>query len=177
MMVVEKARRRVFKGKVTRVEEVDLDFGNGKQATYEVVKFKVITGVSALPITKDGVILIKHYQAGLGRESYSLPTGGLNKGEDPKERMQQELQEELGYKAGKLTIMLRAHPLPGYVGTEPGYLFLAEKLIKSKLKGDEDYDISVHQFSWEQVMGMVKRGEIIDTRTLVALLYYQRFYQ
>ena len=174
-MVTVKAKRQVFKGRVTRVTEIDLDFGNKKQATFEVLTFETITGVSALPVTENGVMLIKHYQAGINTESYSLPTGGLNKGEDPKQRMQQELQEELGYKAGKLTLMLRSHPLPGYVGSELGYLFLAEDLTPSKLEGDEDYEIQIEQFSWDQVMGMIKRGEIIDTRTLVALLYYDRF--
>ena len=86
-MVTKKAERRVFEGKVTRVDELDLDFGNGKQKTFEVVKFNTVTGVSALPVTPQGVMLIKHYQAGLGYESWSLPTGGLAQGENPQEKL------------------------------------------------------------------------------------------
>ena len=168
--------RRVFTGKVVRVDEVDLDFKNGQTATYELVNFDTLTGVSALPVTATGVILIRHYLAGLDKVGWSLPTGGLNKGEDPKKRMQTELQEELGYKAGKLTLMLRAHLMPGYLGSEAGYLFLAQALTPSRLPGDETYDIEVVKLTWPEVDRLMKDQKIADARTLLALLWYERHY-
>lgn len=168
------AKRRVFTGRVTRIDEVDLDFGNGQQATYELIKFDTITGVSALPVTDNGVILIRHYQAGLNQVGWSLPTGGLNKGENPKKRMQLELQEELGYQAGQLTLMLRTHLMPGYIGSKPGYLFLAQDLTPANLPGDEAYDIEVVKFTWDEVNKLVDQGKIVDARTLLALLWYQK---
>lgn len=172
-----KAKRRVFTGRVTRIDEVDLDFRNGNKPTFEVVSFDTLTGVSALPVEGKDVLLIKHFQTGLGKEALSLPTGGLNPGEDPKQRMQIELQEELGYKAGRLTLMARAHAMPGYIGTEPGYLYLAQDLVKSKLPGDEAYPIEVCRMSLEIALDKVKTGEIVDARTMLALLYYERWYR
>jgi ADP-ribose diphosphatase len=176
-MVKEKNRRQVFTGKVTRISEVDLDFGNGQTATFELVGFNTVTGVSALPVTKTGVKLIKHYQAGLGYESFSLPTGGLNAGEDPAKRMQLELQEELGDKSGKLTLMFRSHPLPGYIGSEPGYVYLAEDLSPARLEGDEPYNIEIQELSWDEIDSLIRKNEIVDMRTLTAILYYQKFYR
>jgi ADP-ribose pyrophosphatase len=176
-MVTKKAERQVYKGKVVRVSEYDLDFGNGKASTFEIVTFSTVTGVSAIPVTENGVKLIKHYQAGLGVESFSLPTGGLNEGENPAERMQLELQEELGFRADKLKLMMRLSGMPGYIGTEPGYVFLASGLIKSRLEGDEHYSIKVYDFTWDEVLEMIKSGEIVDARTITAILYYDRFYR
>lgn len=166
--------RQVFSGKVTNVVEVDLDFENGNKRTFEVVGFNVVTGVSALPVQDNQIILINHYQAGINENGYSLPTGGLAADEDPMQRMQLELQEEIGYKAGKMTLMTRMDILPGYVGTEPGYLFLAEDLEPSAKEGDEPYQIALHRMSIEEALEMVLTGDIRDSRTMLAILYYSR---
>lgn len=169
--------RTVFSGRITEIEEHDIDFGD-HQATFELIKFKnIVTGVSALPIDKDGkIILIKHFQLGLATEGWSLPTGGLPLREAPEERMQIELQEEIGYKAEKLTLMCRVHSLPGYIGSEPVYLYLAEELEPSNLTGDEDFTIEVARFSLKEVLAMIVSGEIKDGRTMLAVLYYQQFF-
>jgi 8-oxo-dGTP pyrophosphatase MutT (NUDIX family) len=172
-----KSTRRVFEGKVVRVDEVDLDFGNGNTPTYELVTFNVVTGVSALPVQDDEVWLIKHYHVGIDGDAYGLPTGGLNAGEDPLERMQLELQEELGYRANKLTLLLRTHSMPGYVGTEPGYVYLASELEPSRLPGDEEYPITIERLKLTQALEMIKEGKIVDGRTMLALLYYARMIQ
>lgn len=167
-------KRQVFSGKVINVAEVDLDFENGNKRTFEVVGFNVETGVSALPVQNKKILLIHHYQAGINENGFSLPTGGLEVDEEPRQRMQLELQEEIGYKAGKLTLLTRMDILPGYIGTEPGYLFLAEELEPSIKKGDEPYRIDLHRFSVDEALAMVHDGGIRDTRTMLAILFYAR---
>lgn len=173
MAVTQHGRRRVFEGKVVMVDEVDLDFGNGKRATYELIGFRVVTGVSALPVEGNSIYLIRHYQAGIDEVGYSLPTGGLEEGEDPQARMQEEMMEELGMRAKKLTLMTRVHSLPGYIGTLPGYIFLAEGLSEERREGDEAYEIEVVKMTLVEAMDKVRSGEIIDGRTMLALLYYR----
>lgn len=170
-------RRNVFSGKVVRVDEVDLDFG-GKKSTYELINFSSVTGVSALPIDDDGnLVLIKHFQLGLSNSGWSLPTGGLAEGEVPEERMQLELMEEAGFRAGSLKLMVRVHTLPGYVGSEPGYIYLAEKLSVAQKQGDEDFPIEVAHLPFDIVLEKLRSGEIVDCRTIMAVLYYQQFYR
>jgi 8-oxo-dGTP pyrophosphatase MutT (NUDIX family) len=168
------SKRQVFTGKVTTISEVDLDFENGSKRTFEVVGFNVVTGVSALPIKDEKLLLIKHYQAGIHADGYSLPTGGLGAHEDPETRMQLELQEEIGYKAGKMTLLARLDILPGYISTKSGYLYLAEKLKPSAKVGDEPYTIDLHRLTLTQALDMVVSGKIRDTRTMLAILYYAR---
>lgn len=167
-------RRTVFNGRVVKVEEANLDFG-GKQAIFELVRFNVETGVSALPVEDDHVWLIEHYQLGIDQVALSLPTGGLNQGENPEKRMNQELQEEIGMKAGKLTLMARINTLPGYIGTDPGYLYLAQELKEDPLPGDEAYPITTRKIALTKALEMVEQGIIKDGRTMLALLWYDRF--
>jgi 8-oxo-dGTP pyrophosphatase MutT (NUDIX family) len=176
-MVTIKNKRASYLGKILTIEEQDLDFENGNTATYEVVQFKVMTGVSALPVDGDYVYLIKHYMAGIEKEGYSLPTGGLNAGEDPVERMRLELMEELGMTASKIELMYRSDILPSYVGSESGYVFLAQDLTPMKSVGDEPYPIEVIKLSLQEALEKVKQNEIKDTRTIGALLYYHTFYR
>jgi 8-oxo-dGTP pyrophosphatase MutT (NUDIX family) len=170
-----KNKKRVYSGKVINVDQVQLDFDNNKIHNFELISFDVITGVSALPIVDNDVMLIKHYQLGIDDIGWSLPTGGLHKNEDPHQRMQLELQEELGFKANKLTLMTRIHTLPGYVSTEPGYIFLAQDLIPSSIEGDEPYPIEVVTLPIKHALALIQKSEIKDGRTILALLYYLHF--
>lgn len=168
-------KRQVFSGKIFRVEEVDLDFENGKKSTYEVINFSTVTGVTALPVIRNEVILIKHYQAGIDEEGYALPTGGLNKGENPYERMNEELMEEIGMRSQDLTLMARFNALPGYIGSEAGYLFLARDLVPERKEGDEHYSIKIEKMPIKEAVEMIRNQEITDIRTVAALLWYEQF--
>jgi 8-oxo-dGTP pyrophosphatase MutT (NUDIX family) len=169
--------RIAYQGSILSVAEKSIDFGNGNTRTFEVINWNVITGVSALPLLDDQtVMLIEHFQAGIESTCLSLPTGGLSPGEKPEERMNIELQEEIGYFANELTLLYRSHVLPGYLGAHAGYIYAAKNLVPSKLPGDEPFDIVVHTIPLSKAIKMIKSGEIIDSRTVQALLYYQAFY-
>jgi 8-oxo-dGTP pyrophosphatase MutT (NUDIX family) len=170
-----KSQTTVYQGKKIRVSKCQMDFGNGNCPEYELINFDTVTGVSVLPITATGILLIRHYQLGLDNEIWTLPMGGLEVNEDPIVRAGLELQEETGYKAGRLELLTRAHQLPGYIGSEAGYIYAAYDLTKAPLPGDEPFPIEVKEFSWEEVMTALASGEIIDGRTVLALLYYRQF--
>jgi ADP-ribose diphosphatase len=173
-MLVEKVvnRQIAYEGKLVQVSELEIDFGNSHQQVFEIVTFKTRTGVSAVPITGDDVLLLKHFHAGIGEVCWSLPMGRLEEGEVPEERVQLELQEEIGYKAGRLTLMTRVHILPSYISNDASFIYLAEDLEPSPLQGDEPYPITVIRLPVEEALRMVQSGDITDARTAYALLFY-----
>ncbi len=167
----------VFSGKKVTVTQCQMDFGNGKTPIYERIDFDTKTGVSVLPLTDTGILLIKHYQLGLNRDLWTLPTGGLEPNEDPKQRAVWELEEEAGVTCSYVSLLLRTHQLPGYIGSEPGYIFVASGLSQKTREGDEPFPITVTEFGWNDALDMVRDGVIIDGRTIMSLLYYDRFYR
>ncbi len=170
------ATATVYNGSVLSVEEKSIDFGNGNTRTFEVINWNVLTGVSALPFfDEQTVLLLEHYQAGIESTCLTLPTGGLAVNEDPQARMNLELQEEIGYRSQNLQLMCRSHVLPGYIGSQAGYLFIARDLVPSSLPGDEPFDINIHALPLAKALAMVQSGEIIDSRAALALLYYHTF--
>ncbi len=171
------AEEVVFTGKKVRVTQCQMNFGDGKTHIYERVDFDTKTGVSILPLTDTGVKLIKHYQLGIDQEAWTLPTGGLEPGEDPKERARLELEEEAGVTSDDISLLLRTHSLPGYIGSEPGYIFVAKNVRPQSRPGDEPFPITIADFTWETVLSMIREREIMDGRTMTTLLYYDRFYR
>jgi ADP-ribose diphosphatase len=169
-------QKTAYQGKVLSIREVKLEFPHAINKTFELVDFQVETGVTALPIHEDKLLLISHFQTGIGKDGICLPSGGLNKGEDPEYRMQLELQEEIGYKAGSLELMTRLDLLPSYIGSKSGYLYLARDLHPSRLTGDEQYPIKLLPTTVSESLKLINNQTIRDVRTITAILMYKELY-
>lgn len=62
--------------------------------------------VTVLAIREDGrVLLIHQYRPAVERLTPELPSGTVDKGETPERAARRELEEETGYRAGKLEFM------------------------------------------------------------------------
>ena len=148
-----------------------LRYPSGYETTHDVIEHH--GGVTLLPIDADDVVLfVSQYRHAIGRDLLELPAGTLDEGEEPEGCAQRELQEETGYRAGSIERLGGFYSVPGYC-TEYLPAFLCTALTESRLDGDEDA-IDVVRVPFEDVLGMVARGEIEDAKTLAALLLYLR---
>jgi ADP-ribose pyrophosphatase len=128
--------------------------------------------VLILPVLADGrVVLIWQYRSVIGKYIWELPAGTLEKNEDPVKCVKRELIEETGYQASKVKKIISIVPVPGY-STEVIHIYQAEGLKKVEKKSMEDEVIEEKIFTRAQVVKMLKNKEIIDAKTLCALLYY-----
>ena len=160
----------VFKGKVIDVVVQDVKVFNGKIAKREIVRHP--GGVAVLAITDTNKILfVEQYRKAVDKHLLELPAGKLEKGEDPKQCGIRELEEETGYKAEKFTYLGKIVSSPGFCD-EYIYLYRAENLFKGTIGGDEDEFIDLKELSIEEVKSKINSGEIIDGKTLAALLHY-----
>ena len=82
---------------------------NGQVITYARVELKDF--VSILPfINNDEIVMIENFRYPANRLSLEIPSGYVEDGENPRECAIRELEEETGYKAGKLRNMGWFHP-------------------------------------------------------------------
>ena len=102
-----------------------------------------------------------------------IPAGTLEPDEDPLTAAVRELQEETGYKPGKLHRLGAEYTAPGYT-TEIIHLYLATELETARLKGDADEFIEVVRLPFDEAIRQVLAGEIPDGKTQVALLLVAR---
>jgi len=131
-------------------------------------------GASAvLPfINKEDIVLVKQYRYPLDRITYEIPAGKIDKNETPCECAARELEEETGYKAKKLEKLLSFSPSAAF-SNEIIYIFAAFELEEGKQNTDEDEFVLRKNVSFKNAVNMVKTGKIIDSKTIIALLYFE----
>jgi len=160
--------RRIYQGKIInlRVDEVLLP--DGKKASREIVEHP--GAVAAVPLLPDGkVVLIRQFRKAVEEIIYEIPAGKLELEEKPRQCMERELEEEIGYGAGELKELISYYPSPGFSG-EIIHLFLATHLQKKQqnLEGDEFLEVVILKFA--EALRMIKEGKIKDGKTIIGLL-------
>jgi len=163
----------IYRGRAVSLKREEVLLPSGKKIYRECV---IHRGASAIiPVKDDGkIILVKQYRHPVKEVLLEVPAGTLKPGEDPLECAARELEEETGYRAGKLTHLLTIYPSPGY-SSEKLYIYLAEDLEKSSQNLEIDEDISVVEMSLEEALEAIREKKIMDGKTIAALLYYRLF--
>ena len=160
--------RVMFEGKILRVRQDIARQADGLIVTRDVVDHN--GGVCILPITDEGeVILVRQFRYPYKEELLEIPAGRLEKGEDPYDCGVRELKEEVGATAEEVVSLGHMYPTPGYVN-EKIYMYAAKGLSFGENDLDEGEQLSVEKYPIEKALEMIKTGEIIDAKTIIALM-------
>jgi ADP-ribose pyrophosphatase len=136
------------------------------------IRAAVIIAIDA----EDHVILVEQYRVPLGRNCIELPAGLIGdetEGEDPAEAAARELEEETGYRAGRIEVLGEFHSSPGMV-SESFTLLRAHDLTKvGPGGGTESEAITVHRVPREDLPAFIAerraRGDAMDVKLLLLL--------
>lgn len=165
--------RVIFKTHFFTIKDIDLESEDGKKATYQIIE-KFNTALIVPVTAKDKFILIKEYFYATDEYLWTFPKGRIDEGHDELTTANKELQEEAGYKAGRLDKLGVLTMSPGY-STQKTYVLLARDLTESKLAGDELGEIAVKEFSSQEVQDLIVKNEINEARTISAFYLAQKF--
>lgn len=162
----------VFQGELLEMHRDEVLLPNGEVGIREWINHP--GAVCCIPILPDGnLALIKQYRYAVKKEMIELPAGKLDKNEIPEECALRELEEEIGYKANKLTLLTNIHPAIGFAN-ENMWLYLAENLVKTELNLDSDEFLELIPTKLENALEMIWNGKITDVKTIIGLLWAQR---
>jgi ADP-ribose pyrophosphatase len=164
--------RRLYDGRVVnlRVDTVEMD--GGRRAQREVVEHS--QAVAIVPVAADGrLVLVRQYRLPIERVMLEVPAGSLDPGEDAETAAQRELQEETGFRAGRIERLGGFWVAPGYC-TEYIHVFAALNLEESRLEADEDEQIEVTLVEPAEAVRMIGAGEIEDAKSICGILLYVR---
>jgi ADP-ribose pyrophosphatase len=160
---------RVYEGKVFDIDRDRVRLPNGREVTLDVVRHPA--SVVIVPIPEPGhVILIRQYRYAIQRWVWELPAGTVDRGETPEAAARRECHEEIALVPETLVRLAAFYPTPGYCDEEMVF-FRASGLREpgEAAAVDEDEDIEPKQFRIADAREMIRRGEIIDMKTVVGL--------
>lgn len=146
-----------------RVTEVDV---RGSRHRLEWIEFPPV--VAIFPFTEEGeIVLVEQYRAPVGRRTVEIPAGACQPGEPLEDAARRELAEETGFRAARLEPILTYYPAIGY-SSERITIFLATGLTPGEASPDDGEDITVLLRNPHEVEAMIRRGEIRDSKSLLA---------
>ncbi len=169
----QKSSEKIFSGKLIDLYFDHVELPNGKSSTREWINHP--GAVCIIPILPDGnLCLIRQYRYGPRDEFIEIPAGKLDTGEDPLVCAKRELQEEIGYIAGKLTFLTNIYPAIGF-SNEKMWMYLAEDLQLSNQSLDQDEFLELLPLSLEEAIDLINQGNITDVKTIIGVLWLDRF--
>jgi ADP-ribose pyrophosphatase len=166
-------REIVFRASRFNVERVIQTTPDGREHERQIVRHP--GAVVILPILPDGrVVFVKNYRVAVDDTLIELPAGTLDHDEPPIETARRELAEETGYRTGKIEPLLTFCMSPGILD-EVMHLFLATDLTPGEPALEAGEVIEPFLCTWEEALKLAETGEIRDAKSLVGLLYYDKF--
>ena len=160
---------RVFDGRVFAVDRDVVRLPNGREVTLDVVRHP--RSVVLIPVPEPGhVILVRQYRYVVNQTLWELPAGSVDPGETPEQAARRECHEEIGQVPATIVRLAALLPTPGYCDEEMVFFRLSgldEPTEAAQI--DEDEDIEPRVFELRDAREMVRRGEIVDMKTVVGL--------
>lgn len=159
--------KEIFRG---RVFDITIDTIREGDRTYQREIVHHPGSAVIIPIFNDGIIaLVRQYRHPAVRYLLEAPAGTLKRGEVPEEGAARELEEELGFVAGRLQKLSEFFVSPGFC-EEKMWIYLATELTKTKQQLEEDEILEVVRLPFSQALGMIRTGEIEDAKTIIGVM-------
>lgn len=186
---MEKEQEKNIENKIKRIDRklefqgVIVDFYTDymQMPDGRVVKWDYIShrkgAAAVVPVMDDGKILMVHqYRNALDRMTIEIPAGARDDTkEDTKICAARELEEETGYRAGKLDFLISLRPTVAY-DNEFIDVYVASKLQRGIRHLDQDEFIELEAVCLDDLCERIYAGEIQDGKTVAALMAYKNKY-
>lgn len=164
-------RKLIHKGHIVDFYEDTMRLPDGRTAEWDFIMHK---GAAAIvPVDENGqIIMVRQYRNAPERYTLEIPAGGLNPNEDRMIAAARELEEETGYRAGKVNHLLDLYTTVAFCN-ELISIYYTEEISPSKQHLDDDEFVTVERHSVDELVQMILNGTIQDAKTIAAILAYK----
>ena len=175
--IIREKRELAYEGAIVKVYK-DHMLIDGKKSVWDYIQHNGAAAV--VPVLENGkILLVRQYRNALNRYTLELPAGKVDSREEPRRICAfRELEEETGYKVAspdELEFLIRIDTMVAF-GDEEIDIFVARNLIKSEQHLDEDESIDVEEWALEDLVDLIYKGELKDSKTVAAIIAYKNKY-
>jgi ADP-ribose pyrophosphatase len=165
----------VFEGNFLKVQRDKARLPSGHETEREYIRHPGASVV--VPILDDGrLVLERQFRYPLQRVILEFPAGKIDPGEPPLHTAVRELTEETGYCADEWAYAGPIHNAAAY-SDEVIHLFFARGLREGDASLDHGEHLDVVLMSEEELDALAARGDISDAKTLIGLLWLNKWRQ
>ncbi len=170
-------RELAYQGSIVEVYRDYVEV-NGHQAAWDFFHIPHGGGAAVIPVTKEGkILMVRQYRNAIDRYTLEIPAGAFDaQNESGKDCVARELEEETGYRAGKVEWLINICSMVAFCN-EKVEIYVATDLIPSKQHLDEQESIELEEYTIEELKEKIFAGEIEDSKTVSALMAYAVKYQ
>lgn len=165
--------RRIHKGRVVDLSMDRVRFPDGSTGELELVRHSGAAAVVPLIDESDPadpvILLLRQFRYAAGGELYEIPAGRPDSDTEPwEECARRELEEETGYRPGRLEYLTGIWTTPGFCD-EVIHVFLGRDLEEGAVNTDADEFLSVVRLRLSAALDLVDGGEITDAKSICGL--------
>ena len=168
----------IHTGKIIKLDRDRIRYPDGSEADVDIVRHSGASAVVPFLSDPEGedpqILLLRQYRYAADGYLYELPAGRLDPGETPADCAARELKEETGCTAKQMEPLITMVTTPGFTD-ERIHLFMATDLTHGETarEADEFADVIVMRLS--EALELIERGEIVDGKTALGILYAAGF--
>jgi ADP-ribose pyrophosphatase len=158
----------VYPGRLFQVQVLSRTDGSGRELRKEVVRHP--GAVLVIPVLDEHtVVMIRNYRVAVGESLWEFPAGKLEPGEKPELAAARELEEETGYRCGRLRKIAEFYTSPGFTN-ELMHAFVAEDLVHVGQRLEPGEEIIVENIDLNDALAMIHDGRLRDGKSIAGLL-------
>ena len=163
-------RERKYKGFIN-IDELTVKTRSGKEVKRELMVRKDAVAGIVYDTNMKKFIFVNQWRPGSNSEIIEIPAGTLDtEGEDPREAMMREIDEEIGYKTDTIVLVDECYMSPGG-SSEVISIYYCEVSNKIHDGGGLEYeDIDVIEMDIDEVMSTRFR----DAKTVIGVNYIKQ---
>jgi ADP-ribose pyrophosphatase len=172
------ATRRVYAGRLLQVDVDTVQAPDESLIELEIVRHPGAAAV--VPLLSDPgspdphVLLLRQFRYAAGGSIWEVPAGVLEPEESPEACARRELLEETGARAERMDYLTTVLTTPGFTD-EKIHLFVATGISTGEPRPMSDEFIEVEARPLSKVLEMIRDRDIVDAKSIVALLYVAGF--
>jgi 8-oxo-dGTP pyrophosphatase MutT (NUDIX family) len=161
--------RTLYDSPWVRLSLVEVEPPGARRFEHHVVRLQHVA-IAAVLDDQDRVLMLHRYRFVPDRWGWELPGGIVDEGEDAAKAAAREVEEETGWRPSSLVRVAAFEPMIGMVES-PHEVFVGRGATYIGEPTDVEEAGRVEWIPLADIPGMMERGELAGSGTLVGLLY------